>query len=187
MEVVNEVIDRSENLTIFPNFPYNETKVPDTKVSFSKIENKNDKKGSGLKLTSNDKKGTDPKLSSLKIEDKKGKSELIRERLEYFLSENIEFKVRELSREFNCSPSLIEKCLKVVIKKYTNLSTISKKGRYGSVSFKIISLNYEVLSQNSQKQHPIVRLEGDGLNVHHSNKGKHFLLTHNQLLLRVNI
>jgi len=56
MEVVNEAIDRNENLTIYPNFPYNETKVPDTKVSSSKIENKNDKKGSGLKLTSNDKK-----------------------------------------------------------------------------------------------------------------------------------
>jgi len=79
------------------------------------------------------KKGTDPKLSSLKTEDKKSKSELIRERLEYFLSENIEFKIRELSREFNCSPSLIEKCLKVVIKKYTNLSTIKK----GNIWFSI--------------------------------------------------
>jgi len=122
-------------------FPYNETKVPDTKVS------------------------------SFKIEDKKSKSELIRERLEYFLSEKKEFKIRELSREFNSSPSLIEKCLKIVLKKYTNLSIISKKGRYGSVSFKIISLNYGVLSQ---KEHPIIRLESEGLEGEHSNKGKDF-------------
>ncbi len=121
-------------------FPYNETKVPDTKVS------------------------------SFKIEDKKSKSELIRERLEYFLSEKNEFKIRELSREFNCSPSLIEKCLKIVLKKHTNLFTISKKGRYGSVSFKIISLNYGVLSQ---KEHPIIRLEGEGLEGEHS-KREHF-------------
>ncbi len=121
-------------------FPYNETKVPDTKVS------------------------------SFKIEDKKSKSELIRERLEYFLSESIEFKIRELSREFNCSPSLIEKCLKIVLKKHINLSTTSKRGRHGSVSFKIISLNYGVFSQ---KEHPIVRLESEGLEGENS-KREHF-------------
>ena len=34
MEVVNEIINRNENLTIYPNLPYNETKVSGTKVSF---------------------------------------------------------------------------------------------------------------------------------------------------------